>query len=551
MKRIKLVLISSVIALFMASSCEDAYNIIQPGEFNDANLKTLDDLQAYLNAGVYGSATISPEIGFTGIFTDETGVGRGNGGQNLTTHRFFLNSDDGFAFSIWYGSYETINRVNRVLRMTKDPDAEGPELAQIPAPTDPTELTQYNSILAEARALRAFSYLRLLTYFSPDMSNDNALGVMYVGDKVAEASDRFPRVANAEIFTAMEADMDFAYANVATTDYKHVTKNMINAMRARFYLYRKNYTLAKQYAQDVIANAGVALTVATPVPTPAPTNPNYTVYVASNPSSLGAPTSAWNNSFYGTSSTNPYRKMWADASGSQGEIIFALDRPASGSWENVASNFTTNTTSASGSPLYEVSRSLFNELRSVPGDVRRYANVDPTSVINQNYDQPGVDYIATDVLVIDKYPGKPSFPLRNDLKVFRLSEMYFILAECLVHEGTLNGGTNTDSAASIIKKIRDSRNFLGTQPLPVYADATAALTDILYERRKELCFEAHRYIDIKRLGPVTGKSIERHFTDDQIQGAELTIPNNDYRFTMPIPRAELNANGSIEQNQGY
>jgi hypothetical protein len=182
--------------------------------------------------------------------------------------------------------------------------------------------------------------------------------------------------------------------------------------------------------------------------------------------------------------------------------------------------------------------------------VRRYTNVDPTSLINQNY-ATDPNYIATDVLVIDKYPGKPGFVTRNDIKVFRLSEMYFILAECLANEGNINGASN--SVASVIKQIRDARNFLGAQPLPVYADATAAWAGILDERRLELCFEGFRYIDMKRLGTLAGQTLDRHPTDDQISGAELSIPNNDYRFTMPIPLDEINGNPGIasQQNPGY
>ncbi|MGC4040262.1 MAG: RagB/SusD family nutrient uptake outer membrane protein [Flavobacterium sp.] len=193
--------------------------------------------------------------------------------------------------------------------------------------------------------------------------------------------------------------------------------------------------------------------------------------------------------------------------------------------------------------------SLFNILRDVPGDVRRYTTVDPTSVINQNYDQPGVDYIGTDVLAIDKYPGRTGVPLRNDIKVFRLSEMYLILAECYAHDGALNGASN--SVASVLKQIRDARNFLGAQPLPNYADATAAYADIVLERRKELSFEGHRYIDAKRLGAVSGTSISRHITDDSNQTIPLTLPYNDYRMTMPIPRQEMNANGNMTQNPEY
>ena len=127
--------------------------------------------------------------------------------------------------------------------------------------------------------------------------------------------------------------------------------------------------------------------------------------------------------------------------------------------------------------------------------------------------------------------------------------MYLILAECYANEGNFNGGSN--SVASVIKQIKDARSFLGAQALPSYADATAAWAGILNERRLELCFEGHRYIDLKRLANLAGQTMDRDATDDQISGAELSIPNNDYRYTLPIPLDEIIANPNIQQNPGY
>lgn len=528
MKKVKyLALTFASIAMLSLSSCQDAYEIVQDGELNEESFRTLPQMEAYLS-GVYATVSVGNEIGFTGVFTDETGVGRGSGGQNFGTHRFIINTSNPYADALWYGHYRTINRCNRLLKIA----------TQVPVPTDPGELARYNSAMGQARALRAFAYMQLLTYFSPDMSDDNALGVMFVGDNIAEATDEIGRSSNGVIFAAMEADLEYAFNNVianvnaGTTPYKYVSKNMINALRARMNLYRGNYTLAKQYAEYVIANAGVNLTVATPIPT----------------GTVGS--SSWNTAFYGASSTNPYRRMFADAAtGGQGEIVFSLLRPAAGTWENIASQFTTNTTNVSGSPLFEVGRNLFNELVASTNDIRRYANVDPTSLINPNY-ATAVDYLDTDVIVIDKYPGQTGFPLRNDVKVFRLSEMYLILAECYANSGDLNGSTN--SVASVIKRIRDARRYSGTFAEPTYADATAAWKAIMDERRLELCFEGHRYIDVKRLGGKANASITRDATDDIITN-DLTLPYNDYRFTLPIPQSELNANGAIrsQQNPGY
>ncbi len=508
----------SVTLLLLLNACEDAYKITQDGELNeDVAIASVSDMQAYLNA-VYSYVTISNEIAFTAIFTDETGTGRGSGGQNFDTHRFQLTSANGYAEGMWYGHYAAINRANRLIK-----SAEGVEPAA-------GEEADYYSILAQARAIRAFCHFQLLTYFSTNLEDDNAEGVILM-DRVPSVGDDLPRNTNGEVFALIEDDLNFAYDNVSDQTYKFISKRFIDALRARMYLYRGNYTLAQQYAEDVINATPSAnqLVSATPVP-------NGTVG-----------SSSWNSSFYGTASTNPYRKMFNDSN--QGEIIFALDRPNSGNWENIAGNFVTNTTAVNGSPFFEVGRNLFNLLNSTPGDVRRYACVDPTSLINPNYDQQGVDYIATDVLIIDKYPGKTGAVLRNDIKVVRLSEIYLILAECYAHSGDINGSSN--SVASVLKLIRDKRNFLNVQPLPVYADETAALKDILLERRLELCFEGHRYIDLKRLGNDVNESIDRNITDDELQGLPLTIPITDYRFTMPIPTAELNANGNIAQNPGY
>ncbi len=533
MKKFKLLLLS-IVAFGFITSCEDAYKIVQDGELNDdVAVQSVDDMQAYLN-GVYTHISTGSEIAFTAIFTDECGTGAGSGGQNFDTHRFQLTAANGYAEGMWYGHYEAINRANRLLRA-----------AAIIVPA-PEEEAAYNSIVAQARAIRAFCHFELLSYFSTDMKDDNALGVILM-DRVPGTLEDLPRSTNGEVYALINSDLDFAAANLADDlTYKFMTKNLVNAIRARMNLYRGNYALAQQYAQEVIDNSGLSLTPATPVAAPAPTNPNYSIVVASNPLTAGSPTAAWNTAFYGAATTNPYRKMFADLN--QGEIIFALDRPATGGWENIAGNFSTNTTNVSGSPFFEVGRNLFNAFRAVPGDVRRYANVDNTSKINQNYDTDP-NYISSDILIIDKYPGKGSQPLRNDLKVYRLSEMYMILAECYARSGNLNGATA--STAWAVKKIRDARNFLGAQPLLVYADATEALKDVLLERRKEFSFEGHRYVDLRRLGVELNVSIDRNATDDEVAGLPTTLSNTDYRFTMPIPTAEINANGVIQQNPGY
>ena len=457
--------------LSMTVGCRDAIDIVQDGELsNDATFSNVSNFRDYL-MGIYAGVSNSDEVYFTSIFTDEVGYGTANAGQGNTLHRFFLDAGDSSASGIWLNHYSTINKINRLIDgSTKF------------VPNGATEQAIYTQTLVEARALRAYSYVQLEAFFSTNMKDPNALGVIF-SDDIPNIYAQKPRVANSEIFQLIESDLDFAAANVNDgisrpstypALYFLVNKNMINALRARFYLYKGDNTKAAQYAQQVINDfeaAGGKLTPATPLV----------------PSSVTAAigTAVWNNNFYGTTSiasVNPYRMMWADKS--QGEVIFGLSRPTNGTWSNIANLYTTNLTNASGSPLFEMGRNLFNIILNTSGDVRRYAYIDPTSKVDNNY-ATAENFKTTDVLIIDKYPGKigTNLNLRNDIKIFRLSEMYLILAEAAANSNNLS------AAATNIKKIRDARNYLGATALPSYASQVDALTDILKERRVELCFE--------------------------------------------------------------
>lgn len=509
-KHINKILIVAFTA-FITVSCSDAYDIIQDGELSDqAVFRSTSDLEKYLSGSVYTSLDLTNQVKFTSVFTDEVSLGPSNTGQDQGLHRYILNANDGYASAIWIGSYTTINRVNRLLKAaaTITPSA--------------SEQVAYNNTLAEAKALRAFAYITLQSYFTTNMKDNNALGVI-LSTEVPEINAQLPRSTNGAIWALIEDDLNFAYNNInasyqAQTSVNHTSplfasKNLVNGLRARMYTYRGDYTKAKQYALDVLANSGLTLTLATP----------------NAPGAVGSAT--WNNVFYSeTANPSPYRKIWADAA--PGETIFSLGRLVGGTGGNIASAFTTNTTQLSGSPLFTFGINLFNAINSSAADIRRYAFIDPTSTP------------ANNVYVIDKYPGKGNEPLKNNHKVMRLSEIYLILAEC-------EAQSNLTAAATYIKNVRDARNYLGTSTTaPVYASKQDALKDILKERRVELCFEGHRYIDLRRLGAEAGVSIDRNVLDDIIT-SPLTLSISDHRFTLPIPSSEINGNPTIQQNAGY
>lgn len=543
----KRIILLSLFALLF--SCNDATDITQAGELNDARLFTnVANMQLFLNE-TYDRLGTETDIVTSSKLSDEVAIA---GGLTVNdTQRFFVTTTNGEAEAIWATHYGLINYCNRVIRGAT---FFTPPAADVPA---------YNSILAQARALRAFAHFELMVYFSKDLSDDNGLGVMLV-DHVPTISEDFPRSTNGTLFNFIESDLSFAETNLinptGTNAYKFVSQNFINAMRARMYLYRKNYTQALTYANLVIGARPLSTSLVPFTGTTAlyPANSAVIPPVGAgtgsttiNVSPTAVPAQAIQRALYQvdqwTSTAAPtYRKMWVDAD--QGEILFAIDRP--NNKINWGSQYNTNGSYLTGGPLYDMGRNLFNLYTQPMGggaeDFRRWCFVDRSATISAT---PATATRTSEQIVIDKYPGKTGAHTANDIKVFRASEIYFIKAECLVRSGDLPG------AANLIQQVRQARNYVvgGVVPTPVYGSAAAAFADILTERRKELAFEGHRYIDLKRLGADAGVSgTDRDAVDGDNSSATspLNILLGDYRFTLPIPQDEININ-PIQQNDGY
>lgn len=131
---------------------------------------------------------------------------------------------------------------------------------------------------------------------------------------------------------------------------------------------------------------------------------------------------------------------------------------------------------------------------------------------------------------------------RVDVKVMRA-------AEVLLNKAEAQFNLNQEAAAlATLDELRDDRftSFIGGESGDDLEDA------IQFNRRVELAFEGHRFFDVKR----RGESISRGSSGDIIDGtgtsAEVTtLPPDDFRFQLPIPLAEINANDNIAQNPGY
>ena len=150
-----------------------------------------------------------------------------------------------------------------------------------------------------------------------------------------------------------------------------------------------------------------------------------------------------------------------------------------------------------------------------------------------------------DSWTINKYPPNADTNYINDFKVMRVSEMYLVRAEALARQSQFG------PAAADIAALRTARNA-STATAP-YANLTAAITDISAERRVELCFEAHRYLDIKRFRSILNEGITRDPGDVGYLGNNFpsSVSVSDNRFIFPLPDGEVAGNPNITQAPGY
>lgn len=133
--------------------------------------------------------------------------------------------------------------------------------------------------------------------------------------------------------------------------------------------------------------------------------------------------------------------------------------------------------------------------------------------------------------LILKYAGKAgSVPRETNIPILRLSEMYLNRAEAISNGASISG----TSARGDLETVASKRG--ATVP---------ATFNVLQERRKELMFEGHIVYDLSR----TQTALNRTDFDGTVNQNIPAAP--DYRWAMPIPKRELDANPNMTQNTGY
>jgi len=485
MRNIKYFRIAVLMLIAVSFSCDDATEIQQDGFLGPDNAyNTVSDLQSGLN-GVY--ARYLPDNG-----------GNGSGGEIYHSSVFTDEIKAGVAsngqgsqlydFIIDNTSTGSASYITWQDNYRMIARANRVIEAFNVVPISASEQNNADHIRGQLLGLRALGHLKLLEYFAPDYGNDESLGVINL-DFVNDVNDQLPRNTFGETVAFIKSDLAAAGPLLDPGQASNIFINIdvIKALRTRLALVEGDYPTALTLSNQLVAD-------------------------------------------YPLANRAQYLQMYQDTDDT--ELIWKLSRVSGDN--DVALLFFFNFISPDDGYL-EVSNELYNDLSETAGDIRLDATVNNEFSTIEGVNSPN------NILVINKYPGSADGQATNDIKVFRSSEFWLIKAEAEARAG------NLAASATSVKTLRDAR-FVTATDLPTYANLTMALTDILSERRKELSFEGHRYLDLKRLGRELGIGIDRNPVDCASFQAECSLPSTDPRFTLPIPQAEILANSNIQVN---
>lgn len=539
----------------LMSSCSDAYDIPEKGVIYDEYeaFRKAQDVERGLNV-IYASIPSTTEISLGSIFTDEVAIGLNNGGQGLINgqYGFLMETNNGYAASLWGSYYTMINRINRLEVISKKLMAE-----------NAAEANAHKNNLAELYVLRAYAHYKLFAYFTPNYTNESGMSAIIL-DHVPplDYSYSLPRNTVKQVKDFILADLVRAEENRVTgwrAGVDYVNSGVINSIRVKL------FSMTEQW-DDVLTYGELVM-----------------------------------NQFPISDS-----KQYADLFSKEppvtpgSEIIFRSKVTPNSGPSVVATWYSVRAQRNNGSFFYEMGRSLYNEfdkldaartgtlyngqtMQGLPNgqsrdDVRYNVNLlgvvgnspNGTEVLPNYETASQSDYNSKDVLLIGKYPGISGADLKNDIYLFRTADILLAMAEARAAKGQLSdGSTDPDdligkrtNVYSIIYTLRAARwvpakatppSFTGIS-MPSITSQQSAFNAILNERRVEFAFEGHRYLDMKRLGVKAGSpGFTRYSKDCAVNGA-CNLPANDHRMTLPIPVGEMNGNNSLttdSQNPGY
>jgi starch-binding outer membrane protein, SusD/RagB family len=394
---------------------------------------------------------------------------------------FTYNSDvtDG----LWSSCFSGINKANEVIAYTPDIDFydEGEKA----------------DIIAEAKALRAFYYFQMV----------RAMGGVPIYETPTAGFDNIyaPRATDEEVYNLIIRDLSDAAAELKpTSPGGRINANVANALLARIYLYRGDFSKALTHARNVINSGQYAL------------YPDYAdIFNPANDNGI----------------EHIFQVQYLSGERNNGIPTSCAPRPSVGQYQN--SFFAQTVPGGSRAPSADF-------VAENPDSYRKWAT------IADHYEH--IDGVTGTITMEDAYEGKfPYYICKFDdreaeiasglnFTVIRYADILLIAAEALNEVDPDNNEKYT-----LINQIRARARNGVESDLPDLSGLTQGQfrDAVLEERRFELAFEGQRAWDLKRRG--------LFLETMRAQGRDV----EDYMLLFPIPDNQTKLNPNLEQNTGW
>lgn len=239
MKKTLIKLFYLLILTSVLASCDQNLDKVNPNSITVDNFyKTESDLTSAVNA-VYAVLQDQTLVSREWFFVhDLRGDDMATGGGQLETPRYQLligtNDPANFvASSVWTGCYAVIHRANVVIE-------KAPDVLSI----DDSKRTR---LVSEAKFLRGWAYFELVSLWG---------GVPLYTEYVKDLSGAKPRATVDEVYTSIISNLKDAIASLPESysggDIGRATKGAAEALLARVYMQKGDYTSAKPLLQAIV-----------------------------------------------------------------------------------------------------------------------------------------------------------------------------------------------------------------------------------------------------------------------------------------------------------
>ena len=538
--------------LCMAGGCNSNIDLEPEGIITaDGYFKSAEDYEKALTALYERLNVESYDLWMDGVTDNGLVTHSWNRGYDLG--RGIGSTASSFPADKWDKGYISVQRANNVINNIDKYQWPGGE-------SDANR----NQVLGEARTLRAYFYLDLVSIFGHIMFYTENPATVAESENVKQVQD--PK----EVFDFILDDLDKAIAGLPDkpSNKSKIGKPAARLLRARAAAYAAGYLNDKSYFQITLDET--AQLVAS-----APQLADFDKLFVTGCEDLDEVILVRR---YSLDATNSWGNWYNQSIG--GYCVTTPVKALADAFEYVGERNETMPYLNKDPRFYQTIYAPGMEMRG------KYFNTIPNNVVEKDgktYFDPNKDYGALqdkevsvgDVLAEggggewNKTPTglswkkycqeEETWTTYNSFINFRYAEAYLLRAEALVETGG-----STDEAKSLIKVIRDRAGNTNDIDKMVAEQYNGSLRDLIRnERRVELAQEGLRFADIRRwniLLDVMNKPIEgieyRDFSSGTPKHTVLIPAERDAYtardFWWPIPQAEIDLNsGRITQNEGW